>query len=245
MMKNWIIGGLVAALALALVGGIVTARHSQGNAEVAVWQSAGDSSKLWVSTRGAGDEWQTHHRPLTLSAHESGDFLLSNVVSFEVKPEEEPVMVRAVGATATATMMGPDGSAMGTVTFVQGPHSVVISADMHGLAPGGHGFHIHMTGACEPDFSAAGGHYAPRGALHGVLVGPSHHAGDLPNLFAAADGTARADVFTDAVTLAAGEVHSLFDADGSAIIIHEKPDSYGEAPQAGARVACGVIQLDG
>ena len=65
---------------------------------------------------------------------------------------------------------------------------------------------------------------------------------DLPNIHAGSDGTARADYFTAKVTLAEGDDTSLFDDDGSAIIVHAKPDSYGPDPAAGDRVACGVIE---
>ena len=64
----------------------------------------------------------------------------------------------------------------------------------------------------------------------------------MPNLHAGADGVARADYFHTDVTLDEGADNSIFDDDGSAIIIHENPDSYGPEPGAGARVACGVIQ---
>lgn len=146
-----------------------------------------------------------------------------------------------VGAHASASLAGTDGTAMGTVTLTQGPNGVLISADVQGLSPGAHGFHIHSVGACSPDFSAAGGHYAPGGEGHGLMHEDGSHAGDLPNIHAGADGAARADHFTAAVTLDAGADNSLFDDDGSAIIIHAKPDSYGAAPEAGDRVACGVI----
>ena len=146
-----------------------------------------------------------------------------------------------VGARASASLAGPDGAAMGTVTFTQGPNGVLIEADVQGLSPGAHGFHIHSVGACTPDFTAAGGHYAPGGEGHGLMHEGGSHAGDLPNIHAGADGAARADYFTAAVTLDADADHSLFDDDGSAIIVHAKPDSYGEAPEAGDRVACGVI----
>ena len=53
---------------------------------------------------------------------------------------------------------------------------------------------------------------------------------------------ARADVFTGKITLAADADTTVFDADGSAIIIHAQPDSYGAEPGAGDRVACGVIE---
>ena len=150
--------------------------------------------------------------------------------------------ITGVGQRATATMAGPDGTPMGTVTLEQGPNGVLVSADVSGLTPGPHGFHIHDVGACTPDFSAAGGHYAPSGHGHGFMHGDDQHAGDLPNLYAASDGTARADVFTGKITLAANADTTVFDDDGSAIIIHAQPDSYGAEPGAGDRVACGVIE---
>lgn len=148
----------------------------------------------------------------------------------------------AAGQGAVASMSGPDGEALGTVVLTEGPNGVLISADVMGLSPGAHGFHIHGVGACAPDFSAAGGHFAPGGEGHGFQHEDGFHAGDLPNLQAGADGIARADVFTDKITLAADADTSIFDADGSAIIIHAKPDSYGPDPGAGDRVACGVIE---
>ena len=148
----------------------------------------------------------------------------------------------AVGQTAVATMSGPDGDAMGEVVFTQGPNGVLISAEVSGLAPGPHGFHIHSVGACAPDFSAAGGHFDPDDEGHGFMHGENWHPGDLPNIHAGDDGIARADYFADRVSLAADADGSLFDTDGSAIIIHAKPDSYGAEPGAGDRVACGVIE---
>ena len=148
----------------------------------------------------------------------------------------------AEGERAAAAMAGPDGAAMGTVTLTQGPNGVLISADVSGLSPGAHGFHIHSVGACTPDFSAAGGHFDPDEQGHGFMHGDEYHPGDLPNLHAGADGMARADVFTDKITLAEGPDNSIFDSDGTAIIIHAKPDSYGAEPGAGDRVACGVVE---
>lgn len=145
-------------------------------------------------------------------------------------------------ATAHAKLMGADGRSMGTVTLIEGPNGVLVQAHVTGLAPGGHGFHIHGVGACEPDFGAAGGHFNPQDIPHGFMYEGGWHPGDLPNVYAGADGTARADIFTTAVTLAAGAENSLFDGDGSAIIVHAAPDSYGEDPAAGDRVACGVIR---
>lgn len=149
--------------------------------------------------------------------------------------------VAGVGESAVAEMRGVDGASMGTVTLQQGPNGVLVSADVSGLTAGGHGFHIHTVGSCSPDFSAGGGHFAPDDRVHGFMYADRAHAGDLPNIYAAGDGTARADFFTDWVTLAAYGKTSVFDSDGSTIIIHAKPDTYGAEAGAGDRVACGVI----
>ena len=146
-----------------------------------------------------------------------------------------------VGAQALAALVGPDGSGMGVVTLTQTHHGVLIAAEVNGLPPGGHGFHLHTVGTCSPDFAAAGDHFNPGNVGHGYNNPAGVHAGDLPNIYAGADGAARADYFTAAVTLDTDAAHSLFDADGTAIIIHENPDTYGEDAGAGGRLACGVI----
>lgn len=242
--KNRVIATLAALLALSLIGGLAFAQSQRSpGVEVVVWQDAADGSRLYLSTRAEGGQWRTDDAPLELSPSASGRFLRSGIVTIEA-PAPPAVAPRGVGAMAVARMAGPDGAELGTVTIEQGPQGLIIAANVRGLSPGGHGFHIHETGSCEPDFSAAGGHFNPTGASHGARHGPDRHAGDLPNLYAAADGTARLDVFTDAATLHTGVPHSLFDADGSAIVIHELADTYGEDAGAGGRVACGVIRLD-
>ncbi len=147
-----------------------------------------------------------------------------------------------VGATAKAEIKGPQGEAMGTVTLTQGRLGVLVSADLRGLEPGAHGFHIHEKGSCEPDFSAAGDHFAPEGLGHGYLSREGHHAGDLPNIHATDDGTARADFFSGSIAVETGRSDSILDGDGSAIIVHEKADTYGAEAGAGGRVGCGVIE---
>ena len=153
------------------------------------------------------------------------------------------------GLTAEATLTAPSGDTIGTVRFLQTASGVLVMADIEGLPPGGHAFVIHEFGACTPDFAAAGDHFNPTGAEHGFVhsawkrsEAAEAHGGDLPNIYAAPNGIARADFFTVGVTLDKGPNHSVFDADGSAIIVHELPDSYGASePDTGARLACGVI----
>ena len=139
------------------------------------------------------------------------------------------------------------GESAGTVTFEQVEHGVVITARLRNLPEGPHGFHIHETGACEPDFGAAGGHYDPLDAAHGFDSPGGYHVGDLPNVYVAADGTATADVFAPQLTLASEAdddfPYSLRDADGSAVMVHAQIDDYENEPpgSSGDRLACGVI----
>ena len=155
-----------------------------------------------------------------------------------------------VGLTAAATLESPDGDSIGTVAFRQAASGVLVMADLKGLAPGGHAFIIHEVGSCTPDFNAAGDHFNPEDTEHGFIHpnwersgSTGGHGGDLPNIYAASDGSARADFFTDGIILNSGPRHSVFDDDGSAIIVHERPDAYGEEESdTGARVACGIIR---
>ncbi len=157
-----------------------------------------------------------------------------------------------VGAKASAVLVSQDGGAVGSVTLTQAATGVLVAARVEGLAPGGHAFIIHSVGACTPDFDAAGDHFDPEGVGEHGFIHPNWrgssgrtHGGDLPNIYAAADGSARADFFTGGVTLDTGKEHSLFDSDGSSIIVHEKPDTYGEGEHdTGRRIACGVIRPD-
>ncbi len=157
----------------------------------------------------------------------------------------------AIGLTASAMLMSTDGTTIGTVSFTQGPYGVLIAVDAKGIAPGGHAFIIHEVGMCEPDFAAAGDHFDPVETQNGFVHSNwtqrgslGSHGGDLPNIYAASDGRARADFFADSVTLESGPAHSLFDSNGSAVIIHEKPDNYAEEESdTGKRLACGVIRL--
>ena len=145
---------------------------------------------------------------------------------------------------AAAGMTSADGSMIGSVTFQQAPTGVLVSVDVTGLPPGGHGIHLHTVGSCSPDFKASGGHINPDGVPHGLLNPEGGDRGDLPNLYVAADGSARAEFFTTRVSLKGGDLPALLDADGSAVVIHDNPDDHMSQPigGAGGRIACGVIE---
>ena len=106
-----------------------------------------------------------------------------------------------------------------------------------------HGLHIHTVGACTPDFAAVGGHFNPTTAQHGLDNPSGPHAGDLPNLEIDADGNGTYEATTTLVTLAQGD-NSLFDSDGSALVIHADPDDLITDPagNSGDRIACGIIE---
>ena len=131
--------------------------------------------------------------------------------------------------------------------FATGTTAVEITVSVTGLKPGAHGLHLHAVGKCEaPDFNSAGGHVDP--GPHGVTDPDTNHPfhmGDLPNLVADASGKATLKAVTTRVTLSPGPL-SLFDTDGTAVILHGNPDQGipGEAKSGvsgGPRVACGVV----
>ena len=148
--------------------------------------------------------------------------------------------------SASATLIGPAGQEVGHAELTDTPnHGVLIRIEATGLEPGEHGFHIHETGQCEaPDFASAGGHYAPRGHAHGVKRRDGKHAGDLLNLIVPGDGHVVTEQLAQDVTLEPGAEGSLFDDDGSALVIHANPDDYQTQPSGGGgpKVACGVIR---
>lgn len=148
-------------------------------------------------------------------------------------------------ATATAELRTADGDAAGSATFTQSGGMVRMSLTASGLTPGVHALHLHETGKCDgAGFKSAGGHFNPHGRKHGMKNDAGAHAGDLPNVTAGADGTAKLDTTLAGVTLETGEKHSLLDKDGAAVVIHARPDDEQTDPagNAGDRVVCGVIK---
>jgi Cu-Zn family superoxide dismutase len=142
------------------------------------------------------------------------------------------------------------GEEIGKVTFKQERDSVNVEVSVHGLTPGFHGFHVHTVGSCVgPDFVSAGGHFNMAGHNHPM------HSGDMVSLLVNSDGSAEASFTTGSFKVA-----DLFDADGSAVIVHAGPDNFANIPvryapngpdattlatgDSGARTACGVVERD-
>jgi len=162
-------------------------------------------------------------------------------------------------SNASAVVRDVNGAVLGTVRFDAAGGRIVVTGRLSGLTEGFHGFHVHAVGVCDPratdpngvvvPFLSAGAHLNPAGTTHG------HHAGDLSPMLAATDG--RAVTLTQSEQLSAAR---LFDADGSAVIIHALPDNLAHIPvrysaagipgpdaaslatgDAGGRTACGVV----
>lgn len=129
----------------------------------------------------------------------------------------------------------------GTVTFSKVAGGLRIQAEIRGLAPGKHGFHIHEFGDCTAeDASSAGGHFDPAHAAHGAPEAAARHVGDLGNLEADASGMARLDRVDPKASLD-GESSVL----GRGVIVHTSEDDFRTQPtgNAGARLGCGVVGL--
>ncbi|MGH3019172.1 MAG: superoxide dismutase family protein [Gaiellaceae bacterium] len=148
-------------------------------------------------------------------------------------------------------LVDASGAETGVVKLTKQGENVIVRAEVEGLTPGFHGFHVHSVGECVPPFTSAGGHYNPAGTGHGS------HAGDMPSLLVLDDGTAQLQFATANFTIA-----ELFDADGTAIVVHALPDNFANIPtryqsttegtfgpdsatlgtgDAGSRAACGVV----
>lgn len=144
--------------------------------------------------------------------------------------------------SASATLKTADGKEAGTLNLQQTPNGVLVMGELMNITPGWHAVHLHETGACEGDFTSAGGHFNPAGKEHGFNNPNGYHAGDMPNVYVGDDGKAQFNFLNAQVSLGEGDM-SLADSDGSAVIVHVDKDSYGKEAGAGAREACGVINM--
>jgi len=176
-----------------------------------------------------------------------------------------PALAAADGLTAVAELKGCTNAAItGQAMLVEqvtaeGIKEVTVELRVKGLPDGKHAVHIHEVGSCEP-CAAAGGHHDPGPAgqprpdttsdtVPATDINHPFHMGDLINLDVK-DGVGTLRHTTSRVTLAPGRL-SLFDADGSAIIVHAQPDTYCDEESdlkkgcaGGAREACGIIKLN-
>lgn len=159
--------------------------------------------------------------------------IVSLGISSSALAADEPTKAIAVLSSASGSSVG------GTVTFTAGSDGVKVVADITGLTPGKHGFHIHEFGDCsDKEAKNAGGHLNPMKKDHAGPEATDRHEGDLGNIEADASGKAHLEM-TDKMLKMSGDTSIL----GHAVIVHEKADDMKTQPtgDAGGRVACGVI----
>ncbi len=150
--------------------------------------------------------------------------------------EKKPAGVTKAVAVITPTQ---GNKAAGKVTFTKEAGGVRVVAEITGLTPGAHGFHIHDLGdITSPDGMSTGGHFNPHGKAHGGPEAAEHHAGDFGNIEADASGTAKLDLLAKGLKLEGSE--SIL---GRGVVVHANPDDLKSQPagNAGPRVGNGVI----
>ena len=163
--------------------------------------------------------------------------------------EAQPASVE-VPVTVRVPIGGQNGEPLsGLAVLTEGPGGVLIRLRINDLpveARGQwHAVHLHETADCSGrGFTRSGGHINPDGRAHGLLnpMGPA--PADLPNIWADAAGNIHAELYSTAVTVTGAEGRvPLLDADGSAIVVHARPDDHSSQPigGAGTRIACGAI----
>lgn len=170
---------------------------------------------------------------------------------------EVPKLTSGETLRARATVTG--SGIKGTVTFVELKGNLPvpgveiearITGQVRDLTPGPHGFHIHQNarGGCVPPYTSAGGHFDPGPSGNpDPDVNHPFHLGDIPNLVVDEQGVGALQATTSRITLSPGPL-SVFDADGSVVIVHAKPDQGIAGPaksgvSGGPRIACGVIEV--
>ena len=136
------------------------------------------------------------------------------------------------------------GRKVGYVRLFDRPDGLVLQAQLKGLSPGPHGFHVHEFGSLEPKDGKAGGmagqHYDPDNT--GQHLGPyrNGHAGDLPFLVADSAGICAEEVVAPRLRLR--------EVKNRALILHSGGDNYADYPLKNgggkSRILGGIITND-
>jgi Cu-Zn family superoxide dismutase len=154
-----------------------------------------------------------------------------------------PAKSADVSEVVTADLARADGSWAGVATISQRRDGVFLSLSAEAAAGGTYGMHLHAVGKCEgPDFTSAGPHWNPDMKQHGRDNPMGAHHGDLPNVTAGADRKITLEYKLPDFVISGPT--GLLDADGGALVIHEKADDYKTDPSgnSGKRIICGVFK---
>ncbi|MBX6325660.1 MAG: superoxide dismutase family protein [Chthoniobacterales bacterium] len=152
-------------------------------------------------------------------------------------PAEKP----SATSKAIAVLHPAAGSKVGgTVTFTEVADGVRVQAEITGLTPGTHGFHVHEFGDCSAaDASSAGAHFNPTHQPHAGPDAAERHVGDMGNVQADASGRAKLEYVDHQISLSDDQRSVI----GRSVVVHAKADDLKSQPagDSGARIACGVI----
>jgi superoxide dismutase, Cu-Zn family len=151
-------------------------------------------------------------------------------------------------APLKASVVNGQSQQVGELTAVQTPNGVLIRLDLQskppGIEPGTHAIHIHAVGQCVPPFTSAGDHFNPLNRKHGFLQEQGDHVGDLPNIHVPVNGPLTVEFLIPENTATTGEITTLLDNDGFAVVIHQRADDYKTDPSgnSGDRIACAAVR---
>jgi Cu-Zn family superoxide dismutase len=175
----------------------------------------------------------------TLCAFAVSHFSASDASGQAAANKADPAAGKVTKAIAVVHPLG-DNKVSGKVIFTQMKDGVEIAAQITGLSPGEHGFHVHEFGDCSmADGTCAGGHFNPEGKPHGRPDAAERHVGDFGNIKAGEDGKATYKRVDKMITFSGP--HSII---GRSVIIHDKPDDFSQPTgNAGGRIGCGVIGI--
>ncbi len=156
-----------------------------------------------------------------------------------VSPRAQVAEEKSAPLKAIAMLYPTQGNKIaGTVTFTEVADGVQVQAEITGLSPGKHGFHVHEFGDCSAaDASSAGAN--PTRQPHAAPDAAARHVGDMGNVETDASGAAKLTYLDHNMSLANDRTSII----GRSVVVHAKADDLKSQPagDSGARVACGVI----
>ncbi|MEE4350045.1 MAG: superoxide dismutase family protein [Pacificimonas sp.] len=158
---------------------------------------------------------------------------------------DAPTAMGVVESRAYANATAPGGETLARAILAWDGDQIEVTAQLEGLPVGTYAVHIHETGDCSaPDYTSAGGHWNPTNEGHGFSdIEDGFHKGDLRNVEIGLEGSGTSTTIISGVAWS-GAPGALFDADGAALIVHQRADDYRTDPagDAGPRLACGIIR---
>jgi len=157
-------------------------------------------------------------------------------IACDTEPRNDAMSAKAVVGPTT----GHDVE--GTVHFeALDAGGVRVVADLQGLEPGRHAFHVHEVGDCSEDAAAAGAHFDFLGnqATEGDEAPEDGRiTGNLGELPVDEEGETRFEA-----TIGTARLHGERSIVGRSVVVHARGNDPSSPPDgaAGERIACGVI----